>query len=649
MSLKKYFIRRRKGESIEAEEIFLDAEAVKSIEDKGKMERPIKRRNFILFYSFIILCFIFLLSRAGYLQVVKGEYYHDLAQGNRLRIYPLSAPRGIIYDNKYNPLVYNAPSFDIVIDILDFEDNDDISKNEILSKISFSLSDNSDNIDYTKKDISVNTLKDKIEDNKGKVRQLILVQDISREATLVLESLINEWLGVRIEKNIKRQYIVSPYMTHILGYTGQVDSSDLDNYSEYGLNDQIGKMGIELEYENILRGVTGKRQIEVNSIGKKQNILGILPAVAGQGLLLHIDKDLQIKLYESLDLMLQKLKLQRAVGVIVNPNNGGVLAMVSLPSFDGNLFTGGLSKSSLEVLEMDSNNPFLNRAISGQYPSGSIIKPLIAAAALEENIIKPYQQINCAGVINIVNKYNPEIVYSFPDWKTHGLTDIIKAIAESCNVYFYAVGGGYGNIEGLGIERIKQYLQYFGLGQETNIDLPGEAVGLIPDQAWKKQVKPDEDWGLGDTYHVSIGQGDVLVTPIQMVSAIASLANGGKLYQMQIVDKIINSDGGVMEDVSPKIIHENFISQDNIDVVRKGMREAVISGSARSLSSLTTEVAGKTGTAQFGEDQLHSWFVGFAPYDNPQLSIVILIEGGGEGHTAAVPVAKDVLEWYFKN
>lgn len=634
MGLKKYFIKSRKGENIEAEEIFLDAEAIRTMEEKGKLERPIKSRNFILFYCFVVFCLLGLLFRTGYLQIVRGEYYQDLAWGNRLRVYPITAPRGVIYDRNQKPLVYNAPSFDLVIDIIDFLDNEEAVQENILGKISETA--------------GTDGLEEKIDEARGKVSQLILVKDIDREAALILESVVNDWLGVRMEKNIRRQYIQSPFFTHILGYTGQVDSDDLEAHPDYFLTDQIGKMGLELQYEEILRGVYGKRQVEVNSVGKKQSLLATQPPLSGKSLILHIDGDLQLKLHQSLEEMLKKLKLRRAVGVAVDPNNGGVLALVSLPGFDNNLFSQGISSSDLNDLESDPGRPFLNRAVSGQYPSGSIIKPLIAAAALEEDIIGPWEQINCTGVINIVNKYDPSIVYSFPDWKAHGLTDIMEAIAQSCNVFFYAVGGGYGRIEGLGIGRIKEYLQYFGLGRLTGVDLPNESAGLVPDEEWKLAAY-GEEWNLGDTYHAAIGQGDILVTPLQMASAVAAVANGGTLYQAQLVDEIIDLDRKTSEDISPVVLKENFVSPENMETVRKGMRETVVSGSGISLSSLPVKVAGKTGTAQFGIDQLHSWFVSFAPFEEPEISLVILVEGGGEGHTAAVPVAKEVLEWYFNS
>ena len=630
MQQKKYFIKDKRQEDIEAEEIFLDAQAIRSLEEKGKLEHPIKNRNFILFYTLIIFCLFALFLRAGHLQIVKGNYYDDLSQGNRLRIYSTAAPRGIIYDSSGQSLVYNTPSFVLVLNVVDFLDNPDLIQEKILREIANVVKDEN-------KEELVNDFREKIEEAQGQVSQVVLIRGIERSLALILETLITDWPGLRMEKNTQRQYISGLYFSHILGYTGEVDRSDLTSYSDYSLGDQIGKSGLEYQYEDILKGESGQEQIEVDSLGKIQKLLADKPAQPGQGLVLFINQGLQEKLYQSL-----KLTKKKAVAVAVNPNNGGIMALVSLPSFDNNLFAQGISQEDLKSLEDNPNQPFLNRALSGQYPSGSIIKPLIAAAALEEKIITPKETINCQGGISIVNKFTPEVVYYFPDWKTHGLTDIVKAIAESCNTFFYALGGGYDKIEGLGVDRIKTYLQSFGLGSITQIDLPNEETGLIPDEEWKKE------WYLGDTYHLAIGQGDILVTPIQMAMAIAAIANNGILYQPQLVDKVIDLNGKIEKDISSNIVRSNFIQLGNLEIVQKGMREAVLSGSAQALSSLSVKVAGKTGTAQFGiEEQTHAWFVGFAPYDNPEIVIVVLVEGGGEGHSAAVPVAKEALEWYF--
>jgi len=655
MGQKKYFIKNKAREDIEAEEIFLDAEAIRSLKDKGKLEQPIKRHNFFLLYTLIVICLLVLFLRAGHLQLVKGEYYQNLAQGNRLRIYSLPAPRGIIYDRFQQPLVYNIPSFDLMVNLNDFLDKPLSVQEEILKKVAEVIKGGEI------PNSLLNDLKQKIAEARSQVSQLVLVKNIERSAALVLESLVKDWSGWRLEKNPRRQYIAASYFAHILGYTGQVDAADLKEHSNYSLNDQIGKTGLESQYESILRGQLGQEQIEVDSSGKTQSLLATKPAQPGQGLVLFIDQGLQEKLYQSLEKTLNLLgpkgSKSRAAAVAIDPRNGGILALVSLPSFDNNLFTQGISQDDLAALKNDPNLPFLNRVMAGQYPPGSTIKPLIAAAALEEEIVKPFQQINCQGGLSIAHQYEPQIIYHFADWKEHGLTDIIRGIAQSCNVYFYTIGGGYGQLDGLGVSGIKKYLQYFGLGQASQIDLPHEAIGLIPDQAWKKRFKPNEEWYLGDTYHLAIGQGDVLVTPLQLTSAIAGLANGGILYQPQLVDKILRSEipqnegsrFSILEDIPSKVIQQEFIKSENIEIVQQGMRQAVLTGSARSLADLPVKVAGKTGTAQFGvKGETHAWFVGYAPYKEPQIVLTILIEGGGQGYQAAVPVAKEVLKWYFE-
>jgi penicillin-binding protein 2 len=327
--------------------------------------------------------------------------------------------------------------------------------------------------------------------------------------------------------------------------------------------------------------------------------------------------------------------------VAINPQTGAVLALVTYPSYDNNAFEGGISKDEYNRLINDENKPLFNRPIAAEYPPGSTFKPMMAAAALQENIISPTRQIYAGGSISVG-------AWVFNDWKVHGQVDMIKAIAQSCNVYFYTVGGGYGDIEGLGNERIKKYANLFGMGQLTGIDLSGEKAGLIPDEAWKREVK-DEPWYIGDTYHMSIGQGDVLTTPLQIANYTAAVANGGTLYRPQVVDKIVDSDGNVVRDIDKEILAENFIDPKNMEWVQKGMLENVLTGSGRALSMLPVQAAGKTGTAQYavGNSKMHAWYTVYAPYDNPEIVMAIMLEGGGQGHDASVPIAKDILQWYF--
>jgi len=388
--------------------------------------------------------------------------------------------------------------------------------------------------------------------------------------------------------------------------------------------------------------------VEVDTKGQQKKETGMKKEIPGENLVTSIDIDLQQKIFEVLSGKLKALKLTKAVAVALDPNNGDVLALVSLPSFDNNLFEKNSRPEELEQTLNDPDQPLFNRAISGQYASGSVIKPMIGAAALQEGVVTPSTIINdSSGRITVVNQYNPGIVYDFLDWKTHGPVNIYSAIAQSCDVYFYTVGGGYGKIGGLGVDRIKKYLELFGFNHPLGIDLPEEKSGLIPDAAWKEKAK-SEPWYIGDTYHISIGQGDLLVTPLQMASAIAYVANGGSLFVPRVVDKIVDSDKNNITVFNPQIIREKFIKAENLAAVKKGMREAVVSGSAGLLSDLPVKVAGKTGTAQVaGQNQPNAWFVSFAPYDDPKIVLVILIENGGEGSAVAVPLAKEIYNWYF--
>jgi penicillin-binding protein 2 len=282
-----------------------------------------------------------------------------------------------------------------------------------------------------------------------------------------------------------------------------------------------------------------------------------------------------------------------------------------------------------------------SRSILGEYPSGSTVKPVLAAGALEEKVVTKDTTVNSTGGISIGKWF-------FPDWKAggHGAANVTKALAWSINTYFYYIGGGFGDFKGLGLERIGKYLKLFGLGQQTGIDLTGERLGLVPDAQWKRETK-NQDWFIGDTYHLSIGQGDLLVTPLQVNSYTSAIANGGKLFVPRLALSAIQPDGS-KKSFPPSVIRNIPVSQENLAIVRQGLRETITAGSAQSLNSLPVKVAGKTGTAQWSDTKPnHAWFTGFAPYDNPNFCITVLVEEGGEGSAVAVPIAKEVMQWWF--
>lgn len=590
-------------------------------------------------YLILALVFTVLISRVFYLQVVSGSNYKQAAEENRFRTRIIRAPRGVIYDRQKNLLVKNIPSFDIIAIPADLP-KDENKRKEIWSILKSKISLSQSELDKVLSDIDYTSY-----------QPLLIKKGISRDQALILESQIYNLPGISLEKNPIREYPEAEIFSHILGYTGKISQEELRKHKNYLLNDYIGKAGLELYYENILRGKNGREQIEVSSIGKPVRILAKEEPEAGKNLILSINRDLQRKMYETLRDGMIKAGARRAAAIALNPQNGEILGMISLPSYDNNLFAKGISEEDYQRLNQDPDRPLFTRSISGTYPPGSTIKPVMAAAGLQEGIITKDTIINDTGVITVPHEYNPDIVYTFYGWNRGGLgpMNVFSALAKSSDIYFYILGGGQKSlgIKGLGTEKIAEYFKKFGMESKLGIDLPNEAEGLIPTPKWKEEFKK-EMWYLGDTYHESIGQGYLLVTPLQDISWTAAIANGGTLYRPYLVKQIISPDGSI-EDIPPKIIRSDFISSYNIDLVRQGMREAVISGSARALADLPVKVAGKTGTAETGKGTTHAWFTCFAPYNNPEIALVILVEEGGEGSETAVPIAKEILKWYFEN
>jgi penicillin-binding protein 2 len=620
----KYKIKKKYRDDIGPEEIFLDSQRLKESPDgeKEKIEKPIKEKVLKLLLLIITMVLGMLLVKSFQLQIIKGDYWRSLADENRIRSYPIRPLRGIIYDKNKIPLAINVPKLDLVAVPADLEKNENFD--QIVERLSLALGKPREDIEK------------KIKNNSALSYPIIIEENIEREKALLLQSDFNDIPEIGVEKNSFRQYENGLVFSHLLGYLGKANQEEVFE-KKYLFDDYIGRIGLEKIYDEQLRGEDGEQLTEVDSSGKLQKILAIKDAKMGNDLILSIDAELQEKIYDSLKSKLGTLSTSRAAAIAVNPQNGKILALVSLPGFDNNQFIKGLSAEEFDNIFNNKNEPLFNRAISGLYPPGSTIKPILASAALTEGTVDVNKQINCLGYLNLVDKFSSSIIWTHNDWKAHGPTNIIKAIAESCDVYFYTIGGGYGDVEGLGIERIKKYLKLFGLGEVSGIDLIGEKPGFIPDTQWKEETK-GEKWYIGDTYNASIGQGDILASPLQIAMATTIVANNGTLFRPQLV-----------QEKEPEIVRKDIIADEFLEIVRKGMREAVISGSSRFLSDLAVKAAGKTGTAETAKNKApHSWFTGFAPYENPQIVITILIENGGEGSSTAVPVAKEILSWYFR-
>jgi len=588
----------------------------------------------------LVLVFTVLILRLFMIQVVSGSANQKLAEGNRIRPRIIESNRGLILDKNGVPLAQNAPSFALAVYPSDLPKKK-TDRLVIYQKIADLAN------------LPVDTVRAEAEKNGlSSLDEVIISDNIPHDDALLLEQRIAGLSGVFVAKKSIRQYKSDSGLAHILGYSGIVSADDIKSNPGYYLSDRIGKTGLESQYESYLRGIYGVEQIEVDSTGNITKVLvdsNNKEPVSGDNLVLNVDLGLQ----EATSLALASgmaagtkqsgQSVTSGVAIVMNVQTGAILAMVSQPSYDNNLFSTKISQADYTKLSSDPALPLFNRAIAGVYPPGSIVKIVMASAGLQEGTITANTSMVTPAAIKIGD-------YIFPDWKDHSYesTDIERAIAESNDIFFYALGGGFDNVKGLGIDRIKKYWQIFGLGQKTGIDLSGEAAGLLPDNAWKMKTQ-NTPWYIGDTYHVSIGQGDLLVTPLQMLRATATIANGGKLIEPQLVNRIVDHTGTTVKEFDPRIERQNFISDANIKVVQQGMRQAVISGSIRSiLGDFPIPIAGKTGTAQFMNNaKTHAWFECYAPYDNPQIAVIVLVEGGGEGFDIAGPVAKDIMSYYF--
>lgn len=604
-----------------------DAVLTVTEEEAARLEWPLSKYWFSVIWWGAIVLLCALGGRVFYLAIIKGAEYQEMALRNSLRSIPIAAPRGIIYDRSGQALVQNVPTVDLAAIPSDLP-RDDADRASVKQRIGMLIGPDAA------------LLENIFASARNSTTPLLLKPNLTQEELLLVLGHQPELPGIVLVKSAEREYADSAIFSHIIGYEGKIRQEELDQYPEYGLSDTVGKQGIEKAYEYALRGKNGAARVEVDALGKVKKELGVLDPTPGSDVILHIDAGLQKKIYDALQKLLEEKGFKRAAAIAMDPRTGGVLALVSLPSYDNNLFSGGIDQAHYQELITDDAKPLFNRAINGEYPPGSTIKPVIAAAALSEGVISSSTVID--GMGGALRRGGSV----FRDWTTHGPSDVRRAIAESNDIFFYTIGGGYGSIPGLGMRRMKAYEELFGYGAETGIDIPGEADGFLPDPDWK-QERYGERWYIGNDYHASIGQGFVTATPIQILNSIATIANGGTLRQPRVVAQIRDAEGKLVSIDAP-VVRKDFIGRDILRVVQEGMRETVTEGTARSLQDLPVEAAGKTGTAQFGTGKdTHGWFVSFAPYADPEIAMIVLVEGQDEEGYNAVPVTKETYQWYF--
>ena len=598
--------------------------------------------SFRILKGIIILAVFALLVRLSYLQLSIGQLLFERGEENYLRVYITRALRGIIYDRNGIQLVENIPNDNAAIIPADLP-RDEAERQKLFENLSTLLS------------IPASEINDLSEKYRFLYTPIVIKANIDHDTKLTLLSqFANQSSGVLVLEDFSRRYLASSSgLSHSLGYLGKVSEAEWKNADgAYTLDSTIGKSGLEKNYEQLLRGINGTQKIVVDARHTKVDTLFTSAPENGCDLVTTIDANLENKIKNMLQTTITNYNATGGSVVVLNPQNGQVLSIVSLPGFDNNIFAQGI-RGKAEVAEYerllnDKNTPFLNRAISGTYPPGSTFKIVTASSVLENDIVTPTDRLEAPGQISVPNQFDPTQSFIYKDWKPtgHGTISIIDALAVSSDTFFYKVSGGYQGFTGVGAEKISEFANKFGLGQVLNIDLPGEQPGLVPTPNWKKE-KLDQPWVTGDTYNYAIGQGYLLTTPLQVAGFTSVIASGGKLYQPYLVKEIKNCANSSRKD--PQILQQNFLQPSTLATVREGMYDTIYSdvGTAKSLRTLPFKVAGKTGTAQFNNNQnVHAWFTAFAPYDNPELVVTVMIEGGGEGSAIAVPIAKQIFQWW---
>ncbi|MFH1623738.1 MAG: penicillin-binding protein 2 [Pseudomonadota bacterium] len=597
--------------------------------DRDNKRELKKRVSFCVVFATV--AFAVIISRLWYLQIIQGKNFRDLSENNRIRVNKILAPRGMIFDRKNRVLVDNYPSFDLSIILQDAKD-----PNKVINELSALL----------------NTKVESFNEKLSKAgahppfKPIILKTELNHEQVALIETNKLDLPGIRIEIEPKRFYLFKDLAAHLIGYMGKISQSQLKAkaYAGYDILDLIGKCGIEYEYQDLLRGRHGGAQVEVDAAGRELSVLSEVKPTPGHNLFLTLDLDIQ-RLAES--------ALGEKVGsvIIMDPNNGDILALTSSPSFDPNVFSLGISSKEWKELISHPSHPLENKGIQGQYPLGSVFKIVTAIAGLEEGVITPETSLYCKGSYRFGRR-------SYRCWRTegHGWVKLHKALVESCDVYFYQVG------QRLGIDRLAYYSSLFGLGKPTGISLLNEKKGLVPTRSWKlKALK--SPWQDGETLSVAIGQGFLLATPLQMLNLISSIANGGILYRPQLLKKIESPDGETLKEFVPEKLATIPIDHKNLSLVKNALWGVVNEprGTGSRARVKGADVVGKTGTAQViglpendtktklddrdipFELRDHAWFAAFAPKDNPSIAVVVMLEHAGHGGSAAAPLAGEII------
>jgi penicillin-binding protein 2 len=575
-------------------------------------------------------CLIFI--RLFYLQVINGEELRRLSENNCIRLQSTDPSRGMIFDRNGIRLVDNRPAFDLNIVLKDAKPIE-----QTVKKLSEYIN------------VPESELMSKIENDKtvSSYKPILLKKDIGRNALAAIEVRKFDLPGVVVDVKPRRHYIERQTAAHLIGYLSEINADELNSgeYPGYTVGDYIGKFGIEKIFESFLQGKRGGRQVEVNVMGQVVRNLKTVDAQPGQNLYLTIDLRVQKK---------AEALLTGVAGAVaaMDPQTGQILALASSPSFDQNIFVDGMSHEQWDALVSNPLRPLENKVIHGEYPPASTFKIITAIAALEEGVIDKNTTFYCPGYYKYGNR-----VYRCWRPAGHDSVNVVKALAQSCDVFFYQVG------QKLGIDRLSMYAIASGLGSPTGIDLDHEASGLIPTKEWKKR-RTGVAWQGGETLSVAIGQGFDLATPLQMLVLTSAVANGGKIYKPLILKSVYSPEGSVILESKKQLTGKLPVSKKTLEIIKEGLWNVVNNkkGTAWIAHVEGLDISGKTGTAQvvgrskehgLSEEKLsqrlksHAWFVAYAPSVDPKIAVSVIVEHGGHGSSAAAPIAKEVIKTYF--
>jgi penicillin-binding protein 2 len=583
--------------------------------------------------AFVGLAFFLIFIRLWSLQVIKGSEFRRLSENNCIRLRENPADRGMLFDRKGRILAHNRPSFEVYLVPEDLKANP-----EVLIKVSEMLNMAPDEIEE----------KIKAQKKRAPFKPVKIKSDIDWNELALLESNRVHLPGLIVDVRPRRAYDYGDLASHLIGYLGEVDENEMKQSREtpYRMGALIGKYGIEYEWENDLRGMDGGQQIEVDALGKEIRPLGTVEPYPGSNLSLTIDLDVQKTAEEA-------FRGKNGALIAMDPKTGRILAMVSKPSFDLDIFARNIQPEEWKSLVENPYHPLQNKGIQGQYPAGSVFKIITAIAGLESGLITPNTQFACTGAFSYGNR-------NFRCWKEggHGMLSLHRAIVESCDIYFYQAGLK------VGVDLIARYANEFGLGRATGISLPHEKPGIVPSSSWKKK-RFGVPWYSGETLSFSVGQGYLNTTPLQLLELISGIANGGKRYLPQVVEKVEDIYGNKLKEYPPVELGNANVSEKTLQIVKEALRGAVNDphGTGSTCALKDVQVAGKTGTAQvvrmpenFKKGDMdrmplklrdHAWFVAYAPFEDPKISIAVLVEHGGFGASAAAPIAKTVIEKYL--